>query len=116
MDKVRANKERSNYGLLNGYRVLEAESGESALRVSETHDGSIDLILTDVVMPKMSGKELAGLVKKIHPRAKVVFMSGYTNNAIVNHGILTRGVEFIEKPFTPKNLASKVRAVLDKNG
>ncbi len=100
----------------NGYRVLEAENGENALRVSEAHDGSIDLILTDVVMPKMSGKELAGMVKKIHPRVKVIFMSGYTSNAIVDHGILTRGVEFIEKPFTPKNLASKVRAVLDKNG
>ncbi len=100
----------------NGYRVLEAENGENALRVSEAHDGSIDLILTDVVMPKMSGKELAGLVGKIHPGVKVIFMSGYTNDAIVNHGILTRGVEFIEKPFTPKSLASKVRAVLDKKG
>ena len=100
----------------NGYRILEAENGENALRVSEAHDGSIDLILTDVVMPKMSGKDLAELVEKIHPRVKVIFMSGYTNDAIVNHGILTRGVEFIEKPFTPKNLASKVRAVLDKKG
>jgi CheY-like chemotaxis protein len=98
----------------NGYRVLAAENGENALRVSEAYDGTIDLILTDVVMPKMSGKELAELVKKVHPRAKVIFMSGYTNNAIVHHGILTRGVEFLEKPFTPQNLASKVRVVLDK--
>lgn len=98
----------------NGYRILEAENGEDALRVSKAYDGSIDLILTDVVMPKMSGKELAELIKEVYPHVKVIFMSGYTNDAIVNHGILTRGVEFIEKPFTPKNLARKVRAVLDK--
>jgi PAS domain S-box-containing protein len=99
-----------------GYRVLEAENGENALRINEGHEGSIDLILTDVVMPKMSGRELADLVEKTHPHVKVIFMSGYTNDAIVNHGILARGVEFVEKPFTPKSLTSKVRAVLDKTG
>jgi two-component system cell cycle sensor histidine kinase/response regulator CckA len=99
-----------------GYRILEAENGENALRVGQTHDGSIDLILTDVVMPKMSGKELAKRMEKIDPHVKVIFMSGYTDDAIVKHGILPQGQQYIQKPFTPNSLVRKVREVLDKRG
>jgi len=97
----------------NGYKVLEAENGEDALRVSETHDGSIELMITDVVMPKMSGKETAERLQLLYPQMKVIYMSGYTDDAIVHHGVLAPGLNFLEKPFTPENLARKVREVLD---
>ena len=97
-----------------GYKVLEAENGEDALRVSEAHDGSIDLLITDVVMPKMGGKEVAERLQPLYPQMKVIYMSGYTDNAIVHHGVLAPGLNFFEKPFTPESLALKVREVLDK--
>jgi len=97
-----------------GYSALEAENGEDALRFSEEYEGQIDLILTDVVMPKMSGKELAEQLKSLRPEIKVVYMSGYTGNAIVHHGILPPWLNFLEKPFTPECLARKVREVLDR--
>ena len=97
----------------NGYKVLEAENGEDALRVSEAHDGSIDLMITDVVMPKMGGKEIAERLQPLYPQMKVIYMSGYTDNAIVHHGVLAPGLNFLEKPFTPDALARKVREVLD---
>ncbi|MBN1833630.1 MAG: PAS domain S-box protein [Deltaproteobacteria bacterium] len=99
-----------------GYKILEAENGENALRVSQTHDGSIDLILTDVVMPKMNGTELAKWMEKIYPHVKVIFMSGYTDDAIVKHGILPQGQQYIQKPFTPNSLVMKVREALNKKG
>jgi len=95
-----------------GYRVLAAENGEDALKVSEAHDGSIDLLITDVVMPKMSGKETAERLQPLNPQMKVIYMSGYTDNAIAHHGVLAPGLNFLEKPFTPKGLARKVREVL----
>ena len=96
-----------------GYEILEAENGEKALNVSETHNGRIHLLLTDVVMPGMSGTDLAEKLQSIRPETRVIYMSGYTDNAIVNHGILRKGINFIEKPFSPESLGRKVREVLD---
>jgi two-component system cell cycle sensor histidine kinase/response regulator CckA len=97
-----------------GYRVLVAENGEDALRISKEHEGTIDLMITDVVMPKMGGKETAERLKTLHPQMKVIYMSGYTDDAIVHHGVLAPGLNFLEKPFSPGGLAHKVREVLDK--
>jgi len=99
--------------LLHGYRVLDAENGEDALRVSQAHEGQIDLLLTDVVMPKMGGKELAERLQSLYPQMKVIYMSGYTDNTITHHGVLEPGLNFIEKPFSLESLAKKVRQVLD---
>ena len=96
-----------------GYKVLDAENGEDALRVSEEHDGQIDLMITDVVMPKMGGKEAADRLQPLYPQMKVIYMSGYTDNAIVEHGVLAPGLSFLQKPFTPESMARKVREILD---
>ena len=96
-----------------GYSVLAAQDGEEAIKVSKEHDGPIDLMLTDVVMPKMSGKEVAERLNALRPDMKVLYMSGYTGNAIVHHGVLDREMRFIQKPFTTESLARKVREVLD---
>ncbi|MEA3427660.1 MAG: response regulator [Thermodesulfobacteriota bacterium] len=97
-----------------GYKVLDAENGEEALRVGKEYDGPIHLMVTDVVMPKMGGREAAELLQPLYPQMKVIYMSGYTNNAIVHHGVLMPGLNFLEKPFTPEGLARKVREVLDR--
>jgi PAS domain S-box-containing protein len=97
-----------------GYRVLVAENGEDALRICKEHEGPIHLMITDVVMPKMGGREAADLLQPFYPQIKVIYMSGYTDNAIVRHGVLKPGLNFLEKPFTPEGLARKVREVLDK--
>ena len=99
---------------LQGYRILEAENGIEALRVSEEHGGQIHLMITDVVMPKMGGKEVADRLQPLYPQMKVIYMSGYTDNSIAHHGILAPGLNFLEKPFSPEILARKVREVLDK--
>ncbi|MGH9900416.1 MAG: response regulator, partial [Pyrinomonadaceae bacterium] len=99
-----------------GYQVLEAAGGAEALEICERHAGTIRLVITDVVMPGMSGKELADRLAGLRPDARVLFMSGYTDEAIVHHGILDEGVAFIEKPFTPDGLARKVREVLEGAG
>ena len=96
-----------------GYSVLTAQDGEEAIKVSKEHDGPIDLILTDVVMPKMSGREVSERLNALRPDMKVLYMSGYTGNAIVHHGVLDREMRFIQKPFTTESLARKVREVLD---
>ncbi len=98
-----------------GYSVLEAENGEEALKVSEAHDGLIDLLITDVVMPKISGKETAKRLQPLYPQMKVIYMSGYTDDAIMHHGVLAPGLNFLEKPFSPESLARKVREVLDQD-
>lgn len=99
-----------------GYTVVEASKSAEALRFCEEHAEEVDLLLTDVVMPEMSGKELADRLKSQRPDLKMLFMSGYTDEAIVHHGVLDSSVEFIQKPFTPAGLVKKVRDVLDSNG
>jgi two-component system cell cycle sensor histidine kinase/response regulator CckA len=98
---------------MSGYRVLEAASGEEALAIYKQHEGQIDLVMTDVVMPQMSGRELAQSLEVLHPGIKVLYMSGYTDDAIVRHGLLDQEIAFLQKPFTPDVLMRKVRGVLD---
>jgi PAS domain S-box-containing protein len=97
-----------------GYRVIEAHDGPSALRVLQRPEQPIDLLFTDVVMPEMTGRELADLAREIRPNLKVLYTSGYTKNAIVHGGRLDEGVEMIGKPFTYATLAEKVADVLEK--
>ena len=96
-----------------GYTVLTAVDGRDALKVVEAHVGPLDLVLTDVVMPRMGGPELARTLKQQFPDVKVLFMSGYTDDAVVRHGLLEADVSVIQKPYTPTGLARKVREVLD---
>jgi len=96
-----------------GYTVLEAPSGKDALSIASKRAGSIHLLLTDVVMPEMSGRELTEQFARLRPDAKVLYMSGYTDDAIVRHGILGPGIAYLQKPFSPDTLARKVREVLD---
>jgi two-component system, cell cycle sensor histidine kinase and response regulator CckA len=96
-----------------GYRVIEAQEGVEALKVSAKHRGGIDLLVTDVVMPQMGGRELAELIRVCRPEIKVLFTSGYTDDAIVRHGVLQADMAFLQKPFSPQRLSSKVREVLD---
>jgi PAS domain S-box-containing protein len=98
----------------NGYRVLLAVSGSEALRISGEHEGPIDLLITDVVMPGMGGGEVASRLETAKPGLRVVVMSGYTENAIGHHGILETGMEYLRKPFTADALLRKVREVLDR--
>jgi PAS domain S-box-containing protein len=97
-----------------GYTVLAAASGGDALVLCEKQGEAIDLLLTDVVMPQMSGKELAERLAKTSPKLRVLYMSGYTDNAIVHHGVLDPGTRFIGKPFAAAELTRKVREVLDE--
>jgi signal transduction histidine kinase/ActR/RegA family two-component response regulator len=99
---------------LNGYTVLQAARGHEALRVSLEYDGCIDLLLTDVIMPQMNGRELAELLTKQRPELRVVYMSGYAENAIVHQGALEPGVVLVEKPFNPEVLVRTVRQCLDR--
>jgi CheY-like chemotaxis protein len=96
-----------------GYHVIVASNGEEATRIAGQHKKPIHLLLTDVVMPGMSGRIVAQLVVSIHPEAKVLFISGYTDITITHHGILDAGAAFLQKPFTPDALAQKVREILD---
>jgi DNA-binding NtrC family response regulator len=95
-----------------GYQVLVGKNGEEAVGICKEHLGQIDLMLTDVVMPEMNGRRLAEIVQPIQQNMKVVYMSGYTDDAIVHHGVLEPGTNFIEKPFTAETLTSTIREVL----
>ena len=97
-----------------GYKVLEAGTGRAALELAERHPGPIDLLLTDVIMPGMSGRELAAELLASRPGARALYMSGYTDDAIIHHGVLEPGLAFLQKPFPLEALARKVREVLDQ--
>jgi len=99
-----------------GYEVLQARTPAEALLIAERHAGSVQLLLTDVVMPGMSGRILAERLAPLRPEMKVLYMSGYTDDAIVHHGTLDAGTPFIQKPFLPDALAGSVRRVLDSAG
>ena len=98
-----------------GYRVLPAVLPSEARRLAEKHSNEIDLLITDIIMPEMNGRDLAGSLKAHYPALKVLFMSGYTANVIAHRGILDSGVNFIQKPFTNRELAAKVREALNRD-
>jgi CheY-like chemotaxis protein len=99
-----------------GYTVLATSNPGEAIRQAHEHSGRIDLLITDVVMPEMNGRDLAGRLITVYPELKRLFMSGYTANVIAHHGVLDEDVHFIQKPFSKKNLAAKVRQVLGHAG
>jgi CheY-like chemotaxis protein len=96
-----------------GYNVLQAHTSAEAIRMVKEHAGEISLLITDVIMPEMNGKELAHNLQSLRPQLKCLYMSGYTADAIAQHGVLDEGVNFIQKPFSLPDLATKVRKVLD---
>lgn len=100
-----------------GYRVLPAPTPGKALKISDASDTQgIDLLMTDVVMPEMNGRDLAGKILQSHPDCRCLFMSGYTANVIARHGVLDKGVHFLSKPFSLQTLSTKVREALGDTG
>jgi two-component system, cell cycle sensor histidine kinase and response regulator CckA len=99
---------------LKGYRVIEASDGREALLAAQQHRTAIDLVITDVVMPRMTGRELAERLTSSSPQMRVLFMSGYPGSLIDQHGLLERGFDLLEKPFTPGTLITRVRQALDR--
>jgi two-component system, cell cycle sensor histidine kinase and response regulator CckA len=112
-DETRVRKLMAGVLTSRGYRVLEATRGEEAIRLCQQHCPGIDLAVVDVVMPEMSGPEFVRRVRPVCPRMRVLFISGYTDEAIVHHGIEESGAAFLQKPFLPDALSRKVRQVLD---
>ena len=96
-----------------GYTLLTAGTPGDAVRLASEHAGEIDLLITDVIMPEMNGKDLADKLLSLNPQLKCLYMSGYTANIIAHHGVLDEGVHFIQKPFSLPDLAIKVRELLD---
>ena len=97
-----------------GYTILESKDVHDAIELTKNWQEPIDLLLTDVVMPDLSGPDLADQLMAIHPEMKVLYMSGYADNAIVRHGVLPPDAAFVQKPFTAEALNGKVREVLDR--
>jgi CheY-like chemotaxis protein len=95
------------------YIVLEAGNGQEALRICAGQEGPIHLLLTDVMMPGMSGPEVAQRLARMRPEMRVLYMSGYSDDAMIRHGVVEQGAGFLQKPFTPDALAHMVREVLD---
>ena len=100
--------------LKHGYTVREARNGEEALNLYRQHAHSVELIVSDMVMPEMTGRELAQAIRALDPELAMLFMSGYTEDAVMRQSFLEPGTAFIEKPFTPAAFARKVREVLDR--
>jgi CheY-like chemotaxis protein len=98
---------------LNGYTVLEAADGGEALRLGASHAGLIHLVITDVVMPHLGGRNLAEQMGRLRPDTRILYISGYTDDAVIRHGVLAAETAFLQKPFTGEALARKVREVLD---
>ncbi len=96
-----------------GYTVLTASHGVEAIQIASVYQGPIHLVITDVVMPQMSGRQLIESIRATRPSTQALFVSGYTDDAIIRHGVLTDAIEFLQKPFSPSALASKVRNILD---
>jgi DNA-binding NtrC family response regulator len=95
-----------------GYKVLAVRKTDEAIRLAGEYDDKIDLLLTDIVMPDMNGRELSERITSIEPGVKCLYMSGYTADVIAHHGVLDEGVQFISKPFSLRALAEKVRETL----
>jgi DNA-binding response OmpR family regulator len=98
---------------MHGYSVIAAAFPEEALRISEGRNGEIDIVITDMVMPQMTGVDLVAQLRATHPDLRVIFMSGYTDVALADRGVLNPDDAFIRKPFSNKALAAKIREVLD---
>jgi CheY-like chemotaxis protein len=99
---------------VNGYKVLEAENGEEALDIAKVYSGTIDVLVTDIIMPRVRGLELAKRISRLRPAMAVVFMSGYSEEALVEGGLLAEAnVTLIQKPFDPEALVTKMRQLLD---
>ena len=97
-----------------GYSVIAAATPGEAIRLAREHQGRIDLLMTDVVMPEMNGRDLARNVVSIHPDIRRLFMSGYTADVIAHQGVLDEGVHFLQKPFSQQDLAAKLREALGR--
>ncbi|KJR40076.1 PAS/PAC sensor hybrid histidine kinase [Candidatus Magnetoovum chiemensis] len=97
-----------------GYKVLSAAAPKKAVEITSNKSEIIDLVITDVIMPEMNGKELIEKLRSINPALKYMFMSGYTANVIAHHGVLDKNVNFIQKPFSIYELSVKIRNTLEK--
>jgi two-component system cell cycle sensor histidine kinase/response regulator CckA len=93
--------------------VIDAANGEAAVALCSTHEGAIDLLITDVVMPGIGGREVAERLQALRPQLRAIYMSGYTDDAVVLHGVQAEDMAFLQKPFSALALATKVRQVLD---
>ena len=96
-----------------GYSVMEAGDAESCLAILRDHEGPLELLVTDVILPGLDGKELHGEVQELFPESKVLFMSGYSEDIITHRGILEEGLPFLQKPFTVQGFSARVREILE---